>query len=154
MADKQPPNNQAMRKLPMRPLSTTAYRTNTSKQKKIHEKQTEKRELDWAMLQGGALGTSWSAAERERGKDLEVVIVQIFKRSHRSSQSYQLQLWAVVTHVNHKYVQAEIWTAMQMWEQFYLMCNNLSDLSGSILNSTPQKWQCSLWLHLVQIYVQ
>ncbi len=60
MADKQ-----AVRKLPIPPLSTT-YTTKTSKQKKTNEeKQAKKKELDWATLEGGALETSWSTAGRE-----------------------------------------------------------------------------------------
>ena len=47
MADKQPPNNQAMRKLPIPPLSTTAYTTKIGKQKKTNEeKQAKRKELD------------------------------------------------------------------------------------------------------------
>ncbi len=61
MADKQPPNNQAMRKLPITPLPTTAYTTKTSKQKKTKEE----KQLDRAALRGGALEASWSAADRE-----------------------------------------------------------------------------------------
>ncbi len=80
-----------MRKLPIPPLSTTAYTTKTSKQKKTDgEKQAKKKELDRATLQGGALETSWSAAER--GWDLEVVLVQIFMLSPLSSQSYRILL--------------------------------------------------------------
>ena len=63
---KQPMNNQAMRKLPIPPLSTTAYTTKTSKQKKTNEeKQAKKKELDQAALRGGALEASWSAAVME-----------------------------------------------------------------------------------------
>ncbi len=66
MADKQLPNNQAMRKLLLPPLPITTYPTKTSKQKKINdEKQAKKSKLDRAVLQGGALDVSWSAAERE-----------------------------------------------------------------------------------------
>ncbi len=58
---------------------TTAYRTNRSEQKKTNEeKQAKKKELDRAMLQGGAFKASWTAPELE-GKDLEVALVQIFK---------------------------------------------------------------------------
>ncbi len=53
MADKQPRNNQAMRK---HPLSTTAYRKKTNKQKKTNEeKQAKEKELDRTALRGGAL---------------------------------------------------------------------------------------------------
>ncbi len=46
MADKQPPNNQAMRKLQIPPLPTTACTTKTSKQRKTNdEKQAKKKEL-------------------------------------------------------------------------------------------------------------
>ncbi len=63
--DKQPPNHQAMRKLPVPPLSTTTYTKNISKQKKLHEeKQAKKKELDWAMLRSGALEMSGNAVER------------------------------------------------------------------------------------------
>ncbi len=68
MADKQPPNNQAVRKLPIPPLSTTVYMTNKSKQEKTNvEKRAKKKELGRVTLQGGALEASWSAAEREGG---------------------------------------------------------------------------------------
>ncbi len=55
----QPPNNQAMRKLPIPPLPTTAYTTKTSKQKTNEEQQDKKKELDRAALQGGALEAAW-----------------------------------------------------------------------------------------------
>ncbi len=65
MADKQPLNSQAMRML-IPPLSTTAYTTNTSKQKKTNEeKRSKKKELDQTMLRGLALEASQSAVERE-----------------------------------------------------------------------------------------
>ncbi len=69
MVDKEPPNNQAMRKLPIPTLQTTAYTTKTSKQtsKDQWRKAAKKKELDWAALWGGALEASWSAAEREWG---------------------------------------------------------------------------------------
>ncbi len=55
MADKQPSHNQAMRKLPIPPLPTSAYTTKTSKQKKTNEeKQAKKKELNRAALRGGA----------------------------------------------------------------------------------------------------
>ncbi len=60
MADKQQPNNQAVRKLPSPPLSTTAYMTQTSKQKTTNEeKEAKKKELDRATPRGGALEGSW-----------------------------------------------------------------------------------------------
>ncbi len=63
MVDKQPQNNQAVRKLSIPPLSKTACTTKTSKEKKTNEeKQAKKKELDWDTLQGGALEASWSAA--------------------------------------------------------------------------------------------
>ncbi len=67
MADKQPPNNQAMRKLPIPPLSTTAYTTNTSKQKKTNEeKQAKKKELDLSDSAGRGFGDELERS-RERG---------------------------------------------------------------------------------------
>ncbi len=57
--------HEAVRKLPI-PLSTTAYMTKTSTQKKTNEeRQAKKKELDQATLRGEALETSWSAVERE-----------------------------------------------------------------------------------------
>ncbi len=87
MADKQPPNNQAIRKLPITPLPTAAYMTNISKQKTNGEKQPKIKEVDRAALEGllrraGGLGLA----------GLEVVLVQIFKLSPLSSQPYRLQL--------------------------------------------------------------
>ncbi len=65
-----------MRKLPIPALPTTAYMTKTRKQRKTNEeKQAKKKEL-----------------HRVKGRDLEVVLVQIFKLSPLSSQSYRLQL--------------------------------------------------------------
>ncbi len=67
---------------------TTAYRTNTSKQKKTsEEKQAEKKESDRATLE-----TSWSTAERE-GEGPGSCIHSNFKfQSPLSSQSYRLLL--------------------------------------------------------------
>ncbi len=50
MAVKQPPNHQVMGKLPIPPLTTTAYTTKTSKQKKTNEeKQAKKKGLPWIL---------------------------------------------------------------------------------------------------------
>ncbi len=69
----------------MTTLPTPAYTINTSKQKKtIEEKQAKKKERKlWRPA-----GAQW----REKGRDLEVVLIQIFKLSSLSSQSYRLQL--------------------------------------------------------------
>ncbi len=90
MADEQPPNNQAMRKPPIPPLSATAYTTKTSKQKKTkEEKQARKKELDRATLGGGAMEAGWSAVDGRVG----TWELYSFKfSSPLSSQSYRLLL--------------------------------------------------------------
>ncbi len=56
MADNQPPNNQAIRKLPIPPSPTTTYMTKTSTQKKTNQgKQAKKKELGRASLRVEAL---------------------------------------------------------------------------------------------------
>ncbi len=74
------------KKQPIPPLPTTAHMTKTSKQKTTNEeKQAKKKESDrgqdaWQpRLQGGALEAGLERWWRGRGRDLEVVLVHIFK---------------------------------------------------------------------------
>ncbi len=64
----QPPNNQAMRKLPIHPLSTTAYMTKTSKQKETNEeKQAKKRRIRPSSAEGRGFGDELEGSG-ERGE--------------------------------------------------------------------------------------
>ncbi len=68
LADKQPPNIQAMRKLPIPPIPMTAYTTKTSKQKKTNEdKQAKKKELDRATVGRGFGGRLERSGDRVGG---------------------------------------------------------------------------------------
>ncbi len=63
MANNNLQKKQAMRKLPIPTLPTTAFTTKTSKQKETsEEKQAKKKELDQVTLRGGALEAGFTGA--------------------------------------------------------------------------------------------